>query len=298
MQSKPLDDAEFYYLDGVPYIKLNDLRYELATEPFDALLNFLKIPIKYMNRLALEDSEQASQNINFWLGKRCNELALAIRDEQVVHVVESAAPTVSLDVVVTALERYWGSKAFVTQEGELYVALFKTSIPPIELSNGETGFISTRLTYSECFVITPRIDAVFTIEGSFENYYLPTQSRKFRVLGLSETNIVNEIIEFADYVTEQMQKEFIPALEKMIDFNAQLNIYGFVDRLCSELRLSKKICRSLLAGIDETEVSLHKLVRLISNNLLPEVRSDQLDYFTARDIEIALSKAIMYGRFK
>jgi hypothetical protein len=40
------------------------------------------------------------------------------------------------------------------------------------------------------------------------------------------------------------------------------------------------------------------LVRQISNNLLPEVRSDDIDYLMARDIEIALSKAIMTGRFK
>lgn len=298
LETVNLSGAQFFYMDQTPCLKIDQERYELGSEPFDSLLNLLKIPTKYLHRFAAEDSEQASKNVNFWLAKRCDNLALAMRGGEVVHISESDRSFVSANVVCESLSKYLKAKPFITHEGELIVATYRTLVPEIELASGEMGFISIRLTYSECFSITPRIDAVLTINGSFENYYFPVQRRKFRLSKMGETNIVNEVIEFADIASEQIQKQFIPALDKMIGFDAKLNIYAFVDRLCSELRLSKKICSSLLEGIEETEVSLHTLVRLISNNLLPEVRSESIDYLMARDIEIALSKAIVHGRFK
>lgn len=294
-----LTGAQFYYCDEIPCIKLDQNRFELGPEPFDSLLNLLKIPTKYLHRFAAEDSEYASKNVNFWLKRRCEELALAVKGDEVIHVVESDRSFVPSQLVIDALSKYLRCpKPFTYVEDELLVCLFKTNLPEVELASGETAFISVRLTYSECFSITPRIDAVLTVNGSFENYYYPVQQHKFRLAKMGQAQILNEIIEFVDIVLEQMQKQFIPALDKMIGYDAKLNIYGFVERLCSELRLSKKLCVPLIAGIEDTEVSLHNLVRFISNNLLPEVRVETLDYLTAREIEIALSKAIVTGRFK
>jgi hypothetical protein len=298
MQTVNLAGATFFFKERTPCLKIKQDRYELGSECFDTLLNFLKIPTKYLHRFACEDAEQASNNVNFWLNKRAEEIALAVRGDEVVSVIEADTPVVSSEVVFNALAKYLKCTPYVTTEGELQVATFRTPVDEIELLSGEKAFISIRLTYSECFTVTPRVDAVLTVNGSFANYYMPIQQRKFRVLRMSETHIVNEVIEFSDIVIEQIQKLFIPALERMIAADAKLNIYGFVDRLTSELRLSKRICRALLEGIEGPEVSLHMLVRQISNNLLPEVRSDDIDYLMARDIEIALSKAIMTGRFK
>lgn len=299
IETKKIAGAQFYYCDAIPCLKIGQERFELGQEPFDSLLNLLKIPTKYLHRFASEDPEQASKNVNFWLNKRADYLSLAVRGDEVVHIVENDISFIPTSKVIDMVGKYLRSPSpFITTEGELIVALFKTDIPEIELISGERAFFSIRLTYSECFAITPRIDAVLTVNGSFENYYYPIQGRKFRLSNMEQTQILNEIIEFVDIVLEQVQKQFVPALNRMMELDAKLNIYGFIQRLCSELRLSKKLCVPLIAGIEETDVSLHNLVRLISNNLLPEARVEVLDYLTAREIEIALSKAIVCGRFK
>ena len=299
IQSKNLTGAQFYYCDDKPYIKLGDQRYELGQEVFDSMLTLLKIPTKYMHRFAAEDAELASKNVNLWLEKKRDEIIIGFQNNEVSYISESAYPFISSSDVISATADYLGCKSpFIREEDGLYIVLFRVNIPEVELESGESGFISIRLTYSESFSVAPRVDAVLTVNGSFESYYYPIQRRNFKVANMGQTQVINQIAEFSDMVLEQMHKQFIPALNKMIQYDARLNIYGFVERLCAELRLSKKLCVPLLNGIDETEVGLHNLVRMISNNLLPEARVDGLDYLTAREIEIALSRAIVSGRFK
>lgn len=293
-----ISDGTFYFFNEIPHIKLGGEAYELTSEAMDALLSFLKIPKKYLLRFADEDYEQAAKNVNFWMN-RAENIGGMVDGTTLVKVLDSRKLFLPSEYVVSSLKNYYKVKdAFVVLDGDTYIITVPSGDPDIELSTGEKAFISVRIMLSECFEITPRIDAVLTVRGSYENYYYQIRGRKFRIVGSTIAQVDDLIREFSDIVMSQIQKDFIPKLEESIERRAILPADAFIGRLCSELRLSRRVGKYLLYEVGNGEYELPDLVKKIGNALMPEIRPEIIDLSTARDIELALSKSIMKGAFK
>lgn len=293
-----LSSGTFYYFNERPHIKVGQDALEITGEAFDTLLNALKIPCKFLQRFAEASFEDAANTVNFWLN-RANNIGGVVENETVKTVFDSRKLYVPVDFIATSLKLHLGADNYYSYyDGDIFVATIPVANSDIRLANGDDAFVSVRLMFSECFTITPRVDAVLTVKGSFENYYYPIQGRKFRIVDSTPAQVDELIREFADIVVAQMVKKFVPALDEMIEMGAELPSSAYIGRLCSELRLSKRIGQYLLSEVGDSEIALHDLVRKIGNAVMPEVRPELISLETAREIELAISKSIVLGRFK
>lgn len=305
------DDVETLSIENVNILIDEDLKlklifadgntYEISTGVCDALLNQLKIPMKYFYRMASKNIKLAEDQFNFWV-KDLKDMAAVIEDGTITQVYDSRRAFVPVRTVDQAICSQFGidrNRVISNYDGEYYIGVYPIPDFQVALQDGSTATTAIRIIYSDCFSITPRLDSVLTVDGSFDNFYYPINGRKFRVANAEHTQIINQIIEFASIVNFQLKNDFIPALNTSMETMNEAAPIFFVKRMCSDLRLSKKIGAELLEGIDVTVMHCHHdLVRKISNNLLPEVRSESIDVLLAREIEIALGRSLVRGSFK
>lgn len=293
-----LSDGKFYYFKDTPFMKVGDEAFELSSEAYDTLLSFLKIPRKYLYRLADGNREYAADNVNHWL-EHASNIGGMVEGTSIVKVYDSRKLFVPIQFIVNSLQQYYGAdNIFGYYDGDIYVCTIPVKNTDVELANGDKGFISIRLMFSECFQIAPRVDSVLTIKGSYENYYYPIQGRKFRVAENTPGQVDELIREFGDVVVIQMAKQFVPRLNEMIEMGAMLPSDAYIGRLCSELRISRKIGQYLLAEVGNEVMPLHDLVRKIGNAVMSEVRPSFISLDLSREIELAISRSIVKGSFK
>ncbi len=116
----------------------------------------------------------------------------------------------------------------------------------------------------------------------------PVRDRKFRVADKDLSSFLDQVDEFCDLAMEGINEE----LPQVFDYSTSLLAFEFINNLCSELRLNRKIANQL-KDIPTSKINLIP-------SLLAAIFAGQIDIDmeTARNLQIAITNYIIEGRFK
>lgn len=286
------------------WLTLNGYRYGITTEAFETLLNLLRIPIKYVYRCVEFGSiPLAESTVNFWLALQ--DLSYLIEHQELPVVTQVYPgkrlyiPSVKINDLILEYLQFDAHIQSYEVDGDIFNALYITE--QSEEIAGSKYRLGVRVLYSDCFTITPRFDGVVY---SFDNNALfgwPTIGRKFRVASTTIPQVIDQIQDFLDLSIDGLKQTLIPALNGTSGYKIDklIEAESFVIRLCSDLRLSKRIQRELMEHC--VQYLNHMPIELLVNiaAYTNGSREDsEITMAVARDIQIALSTYAVKGSFK
>lgn len=280
---------------------LDEYQHSMPVEwdAFDEFLNILHIPIKYAKRCleSIGGIEIAKANINFWI-KQQHGFSLLLQDGMVQQIIEGDrifVPGVLVNDVV--VEKVPGAQvAHYLIEEDTFHAVY---VGPQELSfkHAEHPYkLGIRVLYSDCFAVTPHFDGVLYAEKTGAMYCWPVQQRKFRTVNITKQQFYMQIEEFVALALEQITDDVLPALEEV--HADAVDPIDFVYRLCSELRINRTIRDQVAAHVNQWALSDEAGVIRLMERISAYCNSGELDFDTARDIQVALTNWVIERSFK
>lgn len=289
-------DYSFVYEPDAGWcLKFDTTRYAFHEEAWNTLMNKLRIPIKYVERLVLTSEGQniAQQCVEHAVGDN-RFLYLEDRDGSITQVFSDShlfLPGIKVndfifDIFESDLEVYSYSI-----DGDIFEAVYLTD-KTRKVEDAEYR-IGVRVLFSDCFTITPRFDGVVCDPETGAIISHPTVGRKFRVADTSIDAIYEQIAQFTELSVEGALNNLVPALENFYPADSG----EFIANLCIELRYSKKVLAELEGYTDvlsDDRVSLAKAMSAyVERNTF-----DNITVSMKRDISVALGNYLMNGRFK
>jgi hypothetical protein len=273
----------------------------LVTPPaFDALLNFLRIPIKYIERC--RDSQEgiglAIQNVNFWIQQQV-KFSLLLEDKIVTQIFDGNrlyVPGIKInDMICDLIEDV--KVVDYSIEGDLFHAVYVSETPfvygDIKLKQG------LRALYSDCFNVTPRFDAVLYDEETGAMYCWPVQGRKFRAASTTISQVMDQVDDFICTAVDEMDSQLAPAIEAMhTGDHTLIDSEAFVHSLVSELRMNKKQEAELVALMPTPMMPLREILEALCSATAAQANFEFIDLLNARDIQVACSMYMVKGDFK
>ncbi len=295
--------------EGGWWLILDGAAYSITDDAFDALLNILRIPIKYVKRCVEEEgNDLAERSVNYWMEKY-GDLSFL--------VAKLKKPIGGADYSITQV--FPGRRLYLpgVQVNDLIVDYYKGSVDIHSFVVNDDVFNATYLThekvviddhevtlgvsvlYSDCFNITPRFDGVL-VASTGATLGWPTIGRKFRVASNTIPQVVDQIEEFLDLSISGLKNTLIPALSEFGEYhNTLIDAEKFFARLCNDLRLSKRVRDELIQQC--TQYPNHMPSELVWNTaeyLADSVNWDNINVGMARDLQIALSFYVVSEDFK
>lgn len=282
-------------------------RLGITDDALGSLLNFLKIPIKYIQRCTEEEDDfgvdVAIRSVNYWLSK---------------------APAVSFlswDSVITQV--FAGKKLYIpgTKVNDLIFDFFSKAGREVEVFSyftnadifeavyltdevyevgSDTFRLGVRVMYSDCFTITPRFDGVLISEDNALIAF-PVQRRKFRVAGSNIPLVMDQIEEFLDLSIHGLREDLIPAMANLFAGGGVVSVPKTVDRLCADLRVSLRIKNEILGWFDMSlgyEFTETDLIKTITSRTSSLGSDSSINMELSRRIQVALTSYIMTQSFK
>lgn len=265
--------------------------YEITAPAFESLLNIIRLPIKYVERLIEQDGGKLAQdNINFWLAGRNMSFLMDSKDivTQVFDCKKLYIPSLTVnDEIMDSLPE---AKVLEWQlHDDVFHAIY-IGRDNLEI-DGTTFFVGIRVLYSDCFNSPPRFDGVLYSFTSQVMFSYPIQNRKFRVASNSVAEILEQIREFIALGIDAVTNELAPQLKDKM--HTEYVVSEFLPRMCSDLRLSSKILQQLSKGLSYS-ANLMELVGIITDNC----NSNHIDIAVTREIQVAIAKFVVTGQFK
>jgi len=295
---------------------LDDADYDITEDALNTLLNLLRIPIKYITR-CVEEEEEASEHtygmvlaensINYWLEKYGDVSFLVTNSGDTKTITQVFGgrklyiPGVKInDLIFEYLGRKSKNVAVMnyTASDDMFGAVYITD-EVYDILGGKCN-LGVRVLYSDCFAITPRFDGVLVRADDQALVAFPTTGRKFRVAGSNIPIVFDQIEEFLDLSVDGLRETLIPALERIADRSDQILHHksDVIDRLCAELRVSKKIKDEVNEWFEMENYFHDEMVSIIAQktNNLPE--DSNIDVELARSIQIAMTNFVLRRSFK
>jgi hypothetical protein len=315
-----VEDIKARFYDGNLILSLNGAEYPVLDVALDTFLNLLRIPIKYIYRCIEHGGvDLAEYSVNYWV-ERYGDFSFLIElvDETptVTQVFTGRGlylPSVKVnDLIIDYLGNDVSIKSFYVEEDTfeaLYVTGKKWTCVVDSTLNGKqlnslTFRYGVRVLYSDCFTITPRFDGILVEEDTGAVLGVPTKGRKFRVASNTIPQVLSQIEDFIDLSLgglDRLTNSFynFAGQNQTLEMQNLLQADDFVSRLCSDLRLSRKVYLELMDQFTlPNNTGIDIVMLLASYTSMNTSDSDFISVGIARDIQMALSSYIMRGTFK
>lgn len=289
-------DYGFVYTDFGWCLNLEDIHYRFSGDAWNTLMNKLRIPIKYIERLVLtEDGARLAEDCVRHAVKG-NDFLFLENDEGVISQVFSEShlflPGIKVnDYIFDIFESDLTVHSYDI-DGDIFEAVYLTD--KVRTVDDTEYRIGVRVLYSDCFTITPRFDGVVCDLETGAIISHPTVGRKFRVADTSIDQIYEQIAQFTELSVDGALNNLVPALSETP--HSRESFY-FIENLCIELRYSKKVLNELKGYtefLSDDVISLAKaLSAYVENNTFENITVGM-----KRDISVALGNYLMHKRFK
>lgn len=293
------NSIRFTFAMGDIFVGTGEGSYLVTPPAFDALLNFLRIPIKYIERCR-EDQEGiglAIQNVNFWIQKQ-QRFSLLLDDKVVTQIFDGNrlyVPGIKINDMVCELIDDVKVVDYVVQD-DLFSAVYVSETPVIygdvKLQPG------LRVLYSDCFNVTPRFDGVLYDEESGAMYCWPVQGRKFRAASTTISQVMDQVDDFISTAQEEMREKLVPAIQGGKEHVGLIDAWKFLHGLVAELRMNKKQEAELLPYLSTPSMPLHEIIEALCAATAKPDNFEFIDLSNARDIQVACSMYLVKGDFK
>jgi hypothetical protein len=296
---------------NLPCIYSDSRGYNVSESAIEPLLNALKIPVKYLRRCP---SKMQEDSINYWL-KNTENVGFVVEGGSIVQIYD----TRRLFIPTAYVDKQVESNTFVSHlldrgiSDSLYWAIYTGY-------EGETGYIQygpdpedvfelaihgcIRLIYSDCFETIPRVDTGlwWRVDGWGDGHiFYPVRGKKFRIAGATVSQVIEQIYDFVTIAFQQYKNDLAPSMKNLFDKNDpnntrpwMIDVDQFVERMAADLRLSKKLIRSLTASVGTPMIPRTELVMHLSLAL----EGAEIDLLTKREIQNGIGKFIVGGSFK
>lgn len=280
-------------------VKANGSYYDITDSAFYALLNFLRIPIKYIERCQQDTAglELAISNINYWIGE-LQKFSLLIECDKVTQIFDGKRlymPGIKVnDIIVDMLPDV--KVVNYTTDQDIFHALYVSD--RTQNFDGFRAQQGIRALFSDCFNVTPRFDAVLYEPETQTMYCWPVQGRKFRAASTTLSQVVDQIEDFIVLVLEQMHAQLVPAIAKANASTKEYKTTEFVQLLSSELRLNKRQQQELDSAVPEAKLRLIDIVRRLGSYTNDHAGEQHISLLDAREVQVALSYYLVRGSFK
>lgn len=296
-----ITDASVRYEDGDWYITIDGGEYGINAEAMNSLLSILKVPIKYAWRFAESSALGAETMVNFWL-EESGEIGYLIEGLVVTQVFAGGGmyiPGVKInDLIFDYLKGEVSVHSFYA-EADVFSAIY-LSDKCIDIAGGSWQ-VGIRVLYSDCFSITPRFDGVLCSEDTGATLAWPTMKRKFRVASNTYPQVFSQVEEFIDVSIDGMMSELVRSLRENWEGMTEQVVVAdtLIFRLCTELRLSRKIGDEILefSGVS-TLPPLTDFAKSVTRYLMNLKPDSCISVEVARDIQVAVSKFLVGKSFK
>lgn len=293
---------EAKYEDGKWWLKIDGALYPLTKGAFDALMNLLRIPIKYIQRCVDEDGVfLAESSINYWLSKNdFFSFLVGMQDGEpaITQVFPGSRLYIPGVKVNDFIFEYLGDAqvhSFSVKE-DVFNAVYITD-KSVDVGNNKYHY-GVRVLYSDCFKITPRFDGVLvSLEKDGATLAYPTTKRKFRVAGSTITGVFDQIEEFLDLSLGGLSDKLVPAFQEMSGDSTLISVESFVGQLCAELRLSRKANSEIESAFKYLNYPLVEMVEIVCAWAAGHDNS-VVDMESARDVQIAACNYVIERKFK
>lgn len=284
---------------GLWSVNVDGASYDITDEAFGVLLNILRVPIKHIGRLVdAYDSDGvqiAEDTINFWL-RSSEGIGFLLDDKRVItQVFEGKClyfPGVKINDLVLELMEEGTILDSWESSGGSYHAVYVSSLSHVVM--GKKRYRKgIRVLFSDCFSFTPRFDAVL-IDNKDRYIAWPVEGRKFRVASNTISQVVEQVEDFIAVSLSGMNSKLVPRVERAA--NESVDIFDYVGRLCSELRLNQRVRSELEEHLEEqvgVEAMCFDTVMALST-----FESRHVGMEVIRDIQVAGSFDLVYGSFK
>lgn len=288
-------DYEFVYAEGWCLVS-NETEIPFSADAWNTLMNKLRIPIKYIERLVLtiEGQDLAEQCVEH--AARGNEFLFLENADGVITQVFSEShlflPGIKVnDYIFDIFESDLTVHSY-NIDGDIFEAVYLTD--KVRTVDDTEYRIGVRVLYSDCFTITPRFDGVVCDLETGAIISHPTVGRKFRVADTSIDQIYEQIAQFTELSVDGALNNLVPALSETP--HSRESQY-FIENLCIELRYSKKVLAELREYTDFLSDDVISLAKALS----AYVENNDFETITVgmkRDISVALGNYLMHKRFK
>jgi hypothetical protein len=270
-------NSEIIIDDGGQFVL--DILGKKFTVNFDAkneLLNIVKIPIKYIDRLAKFDNDLASKSVNLFIQN--NPVKFLIEKNAVVKTLTRQRVYVPLlaihrtviDTIDATVDKFNLDGRRLTVEYNIPTS--KTNIKAC-----------VNLMIDPCFNETPRFDSMIKLNNG--GVFLSSiEGRKFRTAGVS----IPEILEFVGEFVTDAADDIGWLLEEVESAHStdKVEITEFVYKMCSFTKISqRKVGQKILEALNNGVVNLVEAYHLVSRTVYdlqfaPDITRALLLYMT------------------
>lgn len=291
----------FSFYDGFIWVTTESGKYEVSDSAFEALLNFLRIPIKYIERCR-EDSEGvdlAMKNVNFWISQK-EKFSMLVDDHLVTQIFDGNrlyVPGIKINDMICDIIDNVKIVDYVVKD-DLFHAVY-VSDTPVEFG-GVSHKLGLRVLYSDCFNVTPRFDGVLYDESTGAMYCWPVQGRKFRAASTTISQVMDQVDDFIGTAMDEMKEKLEPALSDLRsrEHVTLIDSERFVHSLVSELRMNKKQEAELLKNMPTPMMTLMEIIEALCACTAKMEDFEYIDLSNARDIQVACSMYLVKDDFK